>query len=85
MIKAGDLVMVTKPTPCCGADEIPGSRVFVAGIVRSAFGFCGHCGLMGDAVVTDHPAGFLLLVCRLTKIVPDGPLVDVDEPEEIAA
>ena len=42
-IKAGDLVVVTRPQPCCGDDEGVGSiyRVQKVETIRSVF--CGKC------------------------------------------
>lgn len=44
-IKAGDLVMVVRPTPCCHRQEAIGYTFVVSG-VDEGMGLCAHCGWM---------------------------------------
>lgn len=85
MISAGDLVMVTKPTSCCGSDGFPANRVFMVQQVKKSFGYCAFCLRIGEEVVARHPAGHLVQVRRLTKITPDEPLQAAEEREELTA
>lgn len=44
MIKAGDLVMVTKPTVCCGVTKQLGLVFRVGKIEGPCNSWCIHCG-----------------------------------------
>lgn len=71
MIKKGDLVMIVRAAPCCGANKSVGA-VFIAG--EDAPHVLGHCGACGSI----HDEGravwgykhFGAPVSRLTKIDP---------------
>lgn len=71
MIKKGDLVMVTRPTPCCASDA-PTGKIFVVDAVAQAAGFCVLCGAErhGLAAWNDQREGGWIDVYRLTKIDP---------------
>lgn len=71
-IKKGDLVMVVKPTPCCGNAGSLG-RVFRVGSLRAFTGWCLRCGLRGDPsvdVALPHRSLEGAQLSRLIKIDP---------------
>lgn len=43
MIKAGDLVVVTRPASCCGDKRTMG-KIFRVAKIEEGFGRCGVCG-----------------------------------------
>lgn len=71
MIKTGDLVVVVKPTVCCGNDSAVG-KIFQVGKIESMVGQCVHCGSVAQdfgAEVADEPTR-LFRASRLKKIDP---------------
>lgn len=69
-IKPGDLVVVTKPTPCCGDTRSIGKPFRVAEI-GDLWGTCRRCGkfyFSSDAL--DKASGKWFPVSRLTRIDP---------------
>lgn len=85
-IKAGDLVMVVKPAPCCGDSRAIGCIRVVLGIERSAWE-CSECGgatvetcaVLGDEVGCE--------LSRLKKIDPpaDGDSLPTRKDLEVVA
>lgn len=69
MIKAGDLVVVTKPTPCCGNTSGIGG-IFRVESIRNEFPICGHCWreIKDPLVIFSRTHGQTL--SRLTRIDP---------------
>lgn len=69
-IKAGDLVMVVRPSPCCGNSAEVG-RIFMARRISSGPGYCKHCG---DVRIVSYAAprltGGAIEFSRLKKIDP---------------
>jgi len=69
-IKAGDLVMVVRPSTCCGNSSLLGS-IFTVDDVFRGIGRCGRCGhihtLPVDIVETPNLS---LLASTLKKIDP---------------
>jgi hypothetical protein len=68
-IKAGDLVAVVKPTPCCGRADALG-RVFTVGAVVTAPGRCSFCGAISFDTQAMQPNGRWIVLSRLQKIRP---------------
>lgn len=68
-IKKGDLVMVVKPTPCCGRLDNIG-KVFQVGEVRNNTGICVYCGHSTTALraILNHKSAILSI--RLIKLNP---------------
>lgn len=85
-IKKGDLVMVVKPTPCCGDVTILGS-VFTAGGPRKKLSFCAYCGHGYEMASVEHPEGGRVLIHRLKKIDPpaDGDSLPTRADIEVTA
>ena len=67
-IKAGDLVMVVKPSPCCGGTRAIGD-VFIVAKLQFLWFNC-RCGAQHDFVAFDAADGLVAEVCRLKKIDP---------------
>lgn len=84
-IKTGDLVMVVKPSPCCGTMSRVGLTFKVAGIVGRAR--CHHCGEINTngSVRASHNLGFSAK--RLKKIDPpaEGDSLPTRADIEVAA
>lgn len=83
-IDVGDLVVVTRPTPCCNRTDSIGRVFRVASIADRVSGYCHGCGLEQVRTVAtptaDDAAGFV--VERLTKL--DSPAQDNDVNSEEA-
>lgn len=84
-IKAGDLVIVVKPKPCCGKG-MPGA-IFR---VTTVSGGPAHCMLCGHYYIDsldaqDETDGAWVEVNRLKRIPPLEELDDVKKNEEITA
>jgi len=76
-IKAGDLVMIYKPTVCCGSTVSIG-QLFTAGpIVVGAFGRCPCGAAYRDTAAFDAADGTYVSITRLKKIPPLGKLEDI--------
>lgn len=43
-IAVGDLVMVVRPSPCCGSDLAVGRRIFTVAALDFDSGTCSGCG-----------------------------------------
>lgn len=68
-IKPGDLVMVVKPSPCCGNVSVVG-RIFSVKSIISAYSYCIYClESESDNPVADVGVGAISL-SRLKKIDP---------------
>lgn len=79
--KKGDLVMVVRPTPCCGAAANLGS-VFSVEATKYTRGRCVYCKKCDDETVLGVKGlddGFLTWASRLIKINPPA-----DDTEEVA-
>lgn len=70
-IKRGDLVMVVKAAPCCGASDSVG-RVFTVADIVDEVGECNECGLVSASklAVISYAERKAQDVYRLTKIDP---------------
>ena len=87
-IQVGDLVMVVKPTTCCGSIETLGRIKRVIGPPRYPFATCSVCGKSwqhdySTAVVLDN--GKSCERSRLKRIDPDNLKDDIPEREELTA
>ena len=77
-IKAGDLVMVVRPSSCCPRESGLGN-VFKVGAIEVHSGPCPHCG--NDITL---PAAFNTTVglwCELHRLKRIEPLADLDIAE----
>lgn len=89
-IKAGDLVMVVRPKPCCGASEDIGAIVQVL-YLDGAPGECEDCGTSYtslDAVYAeDHGIGKCWAhdISRLIRIDPSALPESVETDREVTA
>lgn len=85
-IKPGDLVMVVKPTPCCGNTRAIG-MTFTVSLVADPFdGVCLHC-LQGDTAPCVRAVGMYGWIerSRLKRIDPLPAEDDIEHREEIEA
>lgn len=88
--KSGDLVMVVRPPPCCGAPQSLGHVGTVVAVYPPMPGYCPACGKRGELASVDADDKGRLRswasVC-LMKIPPlDEPeAIDTDEPLEVTA
>jgi len=82
-INEGDLVMVIKPKPCCGAGVL-GLPFTVEALAVG--GYCWHCGKVDNEPCAKIPGqdGWVAL-SRLRKIHPSAETESVTEHEEIFA
>ena len=89
-IKAGDLVMVVKPMPCCGNLSWLG-RIFKAGLVESCRYECEACGRRSIEVTAEcggvAPGGevYSVEISRLMKIDPPAQPESTETRKEITA
>ncbi len=82
MIQKGDLVVVVKPTPCCGKEGSVGKIYEVEEFIEVAK--CRHCGKLYNgkvAVLTE--AGRGEPVIRLKRIPPIEELDNLERIEEM--
>lgn len=82
VIRAGDLVVVVKPSPCCGDGSYIGKVYRVAKLSTGGV-VCARClaNHTGAVAWADRYHGFEFM--RLKKIPPD--IVDQEDKEEITA
>jgi hypothetical protein len=86
-IREGDLVMVIKPSPCCGMGKL--GNVFIAGPIRpSSKGgiLCYYCRkIMPPEIVVVCPTygGKVAALTRLKKINPPAEPSHTERREEI--
>jgi hypothetical protein len=83
-IKAGDLVMVVKPTICCGRAIF--GKPFTAGPVRMSTdpSWCGWCSTANAAtMITELPDGTVIPLWRLKKIPPLSELEGKEREREL--
>lgn len=83
-IKAGDLVMVVRPTPCCGNTDGMGT-VYRAAEVSSVYSYCDRCGKKSSGVVVWHEDDSGCHVSRLIRIDPPALPEIVETEEELKA
>lgn len=76
-IKAGDLVMVTRPTRCCGSAYGIGKVLTVERVQSTGEEFCIHCFRDSPGEHAAFSGHLLCGVYRLTKI--DPPAVQTEE------
>lgn len=70
-IKPGDLVMVIKPTPCCGYDRSLGEVFRAKAVERRPRSRCLHCGsLFVNCLAAQRGPSSWGLTYRLKKIDP---------------
>lgn len=85
-IKTGDLVMVVKPTPCCGNCKAIGRTFTVKGVSASeaVCRYCGRIDKLEDALSVDDRR---YDISRLKKIDPpaDGDSLPTRADIEVAA
>lgn len=85
MIKAGDLVMVVKPTECCKSSNRIGS-VFTVRKIHQGEAWCGLCGKEWETLTCAiYENGDADIVSRLIRIDPPAQPEDVETPEELTA
>lgn len=86
MISPGDLVIVVRPTPCCGRSDSFGS-VFVVSEIERAVCECGFCGKFHSGVFAqrgDKPDDWYLM-SQLRKVPPLKDDEQVHHNEEATA
>ena len=89
-IKAGDLVMVVRPMPCCGNLSWVG-RIFKAGVVEQCSYGCSQCGRHSIELTTElsgfSPIGqpYAVEISRLIKIDPPAQPESTETRKEITA
>ena len=85
-IKAGDLVMVVRPLPCCGHAKHIG-RTFVVGHVARLMGKCPNCkewfSAVDCAMEVEENVG--MLVQCLIRIDPPALPESIDTEREVTA
>lgn len=83
-IKVGDLVMVVRAKPCCGANEGIGGVHEVSGLVNLSR--CYLCGTVTDelAALIDGP-NEARVVSRLIRIDPPAIPESIERHEEVPA
>lgn len=83
-IAVGDLVMVVKPTECCGVFS-PKAHIFVVARIKPSYWRCVHCGRSGFgesmAWLDDNTQCFA--VFRLKRIPPISELEGVQSEEKL--
>lgn len=84
-IKVGDLVVIARPTPCCGNEGNVGIVFVVSGIDYG--GSCSYCSRPHPraAGAFGKSDGHMTQVSRLKRIPPLKELDDVKRDEEIHA
>lgn len=84
-IQAGDLVMLVRGMPCCGAAEKLG-HVFVVSSVEVLASTCGTCGAKTPArLVAVHQSGSVASFSRLIRIDPPALPESVETDREVTA
>lgn len=83
-IKAGDLVMVVRPTPCCGNTGGMGT-VYRAAEVSAVESYCDWCGKDWSGVVVWHEDDSGCDVSRLIRIDPPALPESVETEREVTA
>lgn len=81
-IKVGDLVIVVKPTPCCGNEAVVGAPFIVSRIAMAKGRFhCSHCNTTwpSQMVADGLHKHFVYQLWRLKRIPP---LEELDELSE---
>lgn len=83
-IQVGDLVVVVRPTPCCGATDELGLTFTVAEIVRMPT-LCPRSMRLGsDVMAFGHPGG-PIYASTLKRIDPPPVTETTDTPEKVSA
>jgi len=84
-IIVGDLVMVIKPTICCGYGDLMGRPFTVLAIVGAESGpsICKQCGLASSTVDAQEADKRWHDIRTLKKMPPQTELESVDQPEEV--
>lgn len=84
-IQAGDLVMVVKPTLCCGSTWGLGEVFRVVCVREKEGGICGRCGAEAKEQVAlcDDLSG--AQVCRLIRIDPPAKMEESERELEVVA
>lgn len=80
-IAKGDLVMVVKPTACCGNESAIGMTFHVMSLIKMEC-WCVHCGNHRNIMRAECPLGFGD-ASRLKKIPPLSELEDATTNEPI--
>jgi hypothetical protein len=83
-IKVGDLVMVVKPSVCCGSGDDIG-QLFISGETYSGIGICGACGNNGEVNAVWKDADNVKELSRLIKIDPPALPESIETEKEITA
>ena len=83
-IKTGDLVIVARPSPCCGNENSLG-RAFVVGRVWLGTGCCHYCKESGRGMITDLSNEGSVLLSRVEKIEPLADGEGITKIEELEA
>lgn len=77
--KPGDLVMVVKPTLCCGNTKKIGTS-FVVSELSDRLGSCPYCGHISDEMAANDGVFANFITRRLIKI---DPLTEQDKTETL--
>lgn len=70
-IQAGDMVLVVRPTPCCGSDFACGEIFQVQRLEDDKKGICAHCGRdLPESMCAIAPDKCAFELWRLKRIPP---------------
>lgn len=67
-ISVGDMVMVVRRKPCCGAGNL--GFAFIVKKVHTTIGHCMHCGDRHESTFAVDESGEIFRMSRLQKIPP---------------
>jgi hypothetical protein len=82
MFKPGDLVMVVKPSDCCGSARNVGRIYTVDGYMPSNLSCCGGCGMIVDTLSSLVSVGQRRSVDE-HRIIKIDPLTEQDKTETL--
>ena len=69
-ITTGDLVMIIRPSPCCGSMDDVG-KIFKVSCMTDGNGSCAYCGASHGGLRAHNPEdGWFYRTSRLKKIKP---------------
>lgn len=81
-IRSGDVVMIVKPTLCCGQSTVVG-MMFLVGEVGEWPGSCCHCACELEGVVRATGLGsHAIEISRLVRVDPKGVRKNMASVEE---
>lgn len=83
VIKVGDLVMVIRPTPCCGNSRSIGTVGTVKKVYHGALAQCYYCKSLLRAEADAMIEGYGYDISRLKKIDPPALDEEVERAREL--